>query len=259
MSKHVEKVSVSENISVSEAILIRSRAHLSIQFVQSAALFSRLAAESEGKYAGVLDEALYADYKAYVTGAVFNAVFFLEATINEFFMDAIDNRFNPLIKALPDTVVDALAQEWLVNNIGRKEALDKFQIALKLNGSLRFQKASMLYRNADDLVELRNALVHYKPAWVTTLDTTGGRKPPKTSPPKGSPEYIWDRLGNPPRFPLSPLFGVNNSFFPDRCLSHGCAEWAVASSLAFADEFYTRIAPKVAKPYDHVRHRLTTR
>ena len=53
-----------------------------------------MAADSEGKYAGGYDEALHADYTAYVTGAVFNAAFFLEAPINELFMCVASGRLS---------------------------------------------------------------------------------------------------------------------------------------------------------------------
>ena len=37
------------------------------------------------------------------------------------------------------------------------------------------------------------------------------------------------------RFAENPLAGKNLPFFPDRCLGHGCAEWAVTTSLSFTD------------------------
>lgn len=45
-------------------------------------------------------------------------------------------------------------------------------------------------------------------------------------------------------------------FFPDRCLRYGCADWAVKSSVSFADKFSVRIGLPV--PYDFLRSRLET-
>jgi hypothetical protein len=46
------------------------------------------------------------------------------------------------------------------------------------------------------------------------------------------------------RFPLNPLSGKYLPYFPDKILGHGCAEWTVKTSTAFADEFAQRLGIK---------------
>ncbi len=43
-------------------------------------------------------------------------------------------------------------------------------------------------------------------------------------------------------FAPNPFFsGSGNPFFPDKCLGHGCAKWALESSVEFADAFFSRM------------------
>jgi hypothetical protein len=48
--------------------------------------------------------------------------------------------------------------------------------------------------------------------------------------------YKWEGQLKAVGFTLNPLMPTN-PFFPDRCLSHGCANWAVETSLRFVREF----------------------
>ena len=57
------------------------------------------------------------------------------------------------------------------------------------------------------------------------------------------------------KFTLNPMTVEADTFFPDRCLSHGCASWAVYSSLKFADAFFVKMNLPI--PYQHIRSRLT--
>jgi hypothetical protein len=56
------------------------------------------------------------------------------------------------------------------------------------------------------------------------------------------------------KFSTIPWIGNNNPFFPDKCLSYGCARWAVESSFAYSDEFYKKLG--VPAPYEHIRQYL---
>jgi hypothetical protein len=96
----------------------------------------------------------------------------------------------------------------------------------------------------DCLIKLRNALVHYEPEWTINISDTE----------KITVQKFEKILKG--KFQLNPLTGEGNSFFPDKCLGHGCAEWAVKSSIMFADEFFLRM--RLKPTYDHVRSCILT-
>ncbi len=59
------------------------------------------------------------------------------------------------------------------------------------------------------------------------------------------------------RFAENPFAPKNLPFFPDRCLGHGCAEWAVTTSLSFTDRFFKNL--DLPAPYDGIKNELLTR
>lgn len=81
----------------------------------------------------------------------------LEALINEAFMDP----FGPLRRKLPDFE----RSFWGSSRIDRQRPLEKYQIALDMLGLSRLDERGSHFRNTWALLQLRNALVHYKPAW----------------------------------------------------------------------------------------------
>lgn len=180
-----------------------------------------------------------------LTGSIFAAVSFLEATVNELFADAVDNSCE-VIKPLNPDVKALMADIWEL--IGPRKAfsiLDKFRIALILARKQPFNAGASPYQDIDSLIRLRNALVHYKPEWVTAGSDTN----------QNALRKIEQRLRG--KFPLNPLTSDGDPFFPKRCLSHGCAEWAVRSSVKFADEFYSRMG--LTPTFNHIRSHLETK
>jgi hypothetical protein len=59
------------------------------------------------------------------------------------------------------------------------------------------------------------------------------------------------------KFIANPLTGQDNPFYPDKCLGHGCAEWAVNSSVKFNDDFFSRMG--LLSSYDPVCDKLNTK
>ncbi|GAI67178.1 unnamed protein product, partial [marine sediment metagenome] len=57
------------------------------------------------------------------------------------------------------------------------------------------------------------------------------------------------------KFSLNPLAADSNTFYPHKCLSHGCAEWAVVSCEKFVTDFFTRM--KIASVYGDLKSKLT--
>lgn len=179
-------------------------------------------------------------------GSVFTAVAFLEAVINEIFLDAFNKvKHGEITKLQPDTV-ELLANMWAHGNIDRLPILNKYQVALASAGKQIFDSGRLPYQEVDSLIKLRSALVHYKPKTVTFVSDVEAEPVTRT--------YLEKRLRG--KFTLNPLVSEANPFFPDRCLSHGCADWAVVSSLEFTDQFFLRMG--LTPTYEHVRSRLNT-
>ena len=77
----------------------------------------------------------------------------------------------------------------------------------------------------DLLIDLRNMLVHFKPEWDND---------------QKKHKEVEKKLKG--RFELNPFWPKNNPiFFPFKCLSHGCANWAVGSSMRFILQFFALI------------------
>jgi hypothetical protein len=163
-------------------------------------------------------------YRAFVTGAIFSSVGFLEASINELFFMAGE----PLGGALlglqhQDLAVLAEAVPLVLRRRGLS-TLDKFQLTLVLTRKAKFDPGVQPYANAALLIALRNELIHYVPEWTLV----------------GEPQKIVARLAAA-KFSLNPLEPEALGEHLDRYLSYGCARWAVESCMDFADEFYRRL------------------
>lgn len=218
------------------------RFYFSHYHIQAAALFARRSAKLEKEHGGknVTTSEVFSEHRAYVTGAILSAVSFLEAEINEIFADAADDQ-REHIHQLGD-VIFLLSRMWSlgVPKTASYPVLDKYLIALALADRPGFDKGAAPYQDVRLLIKLRNALVHFEPEY-TARDASGSRR-------------LEQNLRG--RFPLNPLTGSRTPFFPELCMSHGCAKWAVESSVKFVDDFCSRMALRPV--FDGIRPTLAT-
>jgi demethoxyubiquinone hydroxylase (CLK1/Coq7/Cat5 family) len=121
--------------------------------------------------------------------------------------------------------------------IDERPILEKFQLATVLKKKPRMNKGTPIYQNAVTLIHMRNALIHFKPEWPEEKDVH---------------KKIERQIES--KFPLSPFF-QGNSIFPEKCMSHGCAEWSVQVALAFVEAFTTEtgIENRYRKHLDKIR------
>jgi len=230
-----------------ENIVVKSRFYFSLQHIQSAALFARRSGQIEKKYDGKFSNELFTEYHANVTASIFAAVSFLEATINELFADA-GEKYSEYPKNINTHTKDLMAEMWKrgIPRTAHYPILEKFDIALVLAKKSTFERGKPPIQNVEFVVQLRNNLIHYEPEWMSG-------EPVAPSIAVTEKKLIKSLRG---KFPTSPLTGENNPFFPGKCLSHGCAQWAVESSIAYCDEFYKKLG--ASAPYEHIRPYLTT-
>lgn len=238
------EVTFVDSLTLTEHFRASSRTYFSIQHIQSAALFSRQAAAIEAEWVKTGDINLCSPLLAYTSGAVFSATAFLESLINELFADAVENHEGH-VKGLDEVTIADFAEFWKLG-IPRRASYpihQKYQVALTVARRPLFDAGTAPYQDAAILVQLRNNLIHYEPAWVLEIDT--GAPEAVTT-----PQLARKLEGKFAPSPL-PLSSATKLF------GHGCSEWSVLLSVAFADEFFKRMG--LLPPYDHVRGALSTK
>jgi hypothetical protein len=233
----------------------------SIDQAIAAALFSRKSKQLEDAHPAPSQEeqerglqwseAGTQEHRSCVVASLLAAIAFLEASINELFASAS----HPNLEGggiLPEEKQAALTatEEMLSKN----PLLDRYRLALHLRQERPFDIGAQPYQDAALVVRLRNELVHYKPRWRPggtraaperhPGGTTGG------TPASGVDESNLTKALSGKGFALNPFTSSGNPFFPDQCLSHGCASWAWSASLGFADDFFDRI--NIQHVYNHV-------
>lgn len=125
--------------------------------------------------------------------------------------------------------------------IERSPILDKYQIALNLAHKDIFIEGGLPYQYVKDLIDLRNALIHYKPEWINS-DSEYNK-----------PHKFTKRFED--KFLPSPFSGPNSSFYPDKLFGFGCAKWSVEWSITFVDKFFKKMG--LRPTYEHIREQLT--
>jgi hypothetical protein len=198
-----------------------SRDRLSRHHIISAHNFAESAEKIELDDAGETPLEEKWRYRAYVTAAVLSAAGFLEASINELYLELqkvtqsedshLRHELALLVSAWPQIVASPVLQ--------------KYQIALSVTDADPYNEDVDPFCDAESLVRLKSALVSYSPEW----DDSRGRH-----------HVLESRLKD--AFPPSPMVSASRPWFPDRCLSAGCAKWAVKTVQIFTNDFYKRMA-----------------
>ena len=217
---------------------IATRAYLSIQHVQGLSYLHREAHRLRDVLAADRNDANRSAYRAICASAIFTSGAFLEALINEIYAEIVDGgphidvgRTSEMVRALWRRDIPRTA---------RFATLEKYQILLDILGKPAFEAGASHYQDADAVVRLRNALIHYEPESVVIMSA---------DPNELTIQKMQKQLSG--KFPQDDFENGFFSFFPDRCLCAGSVAWAKRSVIDFADEFFRRIDH--APIYNHVR------
>jgi hypothetical protein len=235
-----------------EESAIRFRDCFSVRYIQSAALLCRLGFPIEQEYreAAAIPAEVQLRHEAFILNSVLSTVSFLESTINELYADVSDEAYF-FADEKHETLLRTIAGGWKnEKNFDRAPVLAKYQKILTLAGKPSFDDADQAFANVRDLVEIRNHLMHYKREWVVIGDGEKRSAGEETTGAKFEKNLR-------KKFAFNPLAPKNHPFFPDQCLGHGCAEWAVINSLIFTDEFFRRL--DLPAPYEGIRGEMATR
>jgi hypothetical protein len=133
---------------------------------------------------------------------------------------AVEAHFN-------EWMADLGADHTFLSLIERRPLIDRHNLYLWHTGQKRFDSGKAPAQPMADLIEMRDALLHFRPEWHDERKRHA---------------RLADRLDG--KFPTSPFLTVSEPFFPRRCMSHGCAAWAVRSARDFADAFAGAICVK---------------
>jgi hypothetical protein len=210
----------------------------------AAVMLSRKCGELEAVGTNLTDEDR-ADHRSYAVASILASVAFLEALLNELFASATHDNLEVGGGRGGLSADERQALADVKEMLDRNEFLDKFQLVLRILGKQAFDRGAQPYQDAKLLVQLRNALVHYKPRW-----RVGGDDADQSIEESSLTRGLAQR-----KFSLNPFTSQGNPFFPDRCLGHGCTSWAWRTALPFADDFFSRLG--VTPVHDGVRGRLT--
>jgi hypothetical protein len=115
-----------------------------------------------------------------------------------------------------------MAAEW--KKIERTGPLTKHAKVLELAGAAPFQKDASPWLDMENLIALRNSLVHFNPEWVSDM-------PRSLS--------LEERLRG--LFSLSPYVPGDLPTVPYRCLSATAAVWAVRTARGFVEAFAAKL------------------
>lgn len=160
-------------------------------------------------------------YRACVTASILTAAAFLEASINELYVE-LQNLTQAGHPRLPQRELALLRRVW--PGVLGSPVLQKYQVALSVADADSFDENRPPFTDAEGLLRLRDALLICTAEWHDS---------------RGRHRTLEKRLRT--KFPPSPLVGDDRPWFPDRCLSAGCANWAVRTAQAFSDDFCRRM------------------
>ncbi|HUQ18884.1 MAG TPA: hypothetical protein VM099_04655 [Gemmatimonadaceae bacterium] len=160
-------------------------------------------------------------HSAYVTGTLFAAAAFLEASINELYVE-LKNLGQSGSPRLPARELSLLSQVW--PDVQGSAILHKYQVALSLADADSYDESKPPFVDADSLLRLRDALLSPTSDWKDK---------------RGKPQTLEKRLRT--KFPANLLAESTAPWFPDRALGAGCAKWAVKIAQTFSDDFCHRM------------------
>lgn len=207
------------------SVTVKVRDYLASQHLWTARREALLCHEREIEVLAREEHQLDRRHWSHATTAVLSAVAFLEAMVNAVWQDAADQHINRL-DGIPENAITAMGQLWT----GKEKAermmtlLGKFQLALVLAGRDRMPDGAEPFQSARVLIELRNALVHFKPEWHAS-DTDV--KLVQTLKSKITEDLQFPRAIQP--------------WFPNKVLGAGTARWACDSVIAFAKDWHERM------------------
>jgi hypothetical protein len=226
-----KSVNIDDTMTITSTAKVSTRHYLSSQHLWTALHSAKQCVELERHLTGKVSTDV--EHGSYAMTSVMSSVAFLEAFVNEVYSDCADSSHDsPRVKGLDPSARALMSEFWSATNEGFTPILTKYNIALMFARQKPFDKGSDPYQGVEILVNLRNALMHFKPAWHDN-DT---------------PDKLEKKLKA--RIQQSGLLPGNNGspWVPIKALGASCAEWAPRTARALTDDWVTRLG--VARTYE---------
>jgi hypothetical protein len=186
------------------------------QHLKAATIFRDHTIQLESQHATVPLGEFFGDIRSYASGCIMSATASLEALINELFI-APNGGLRPKLSNFDDAF-------WSRRGIERKSILEKYQFALDMLKKPKFVADDSSYLNAKALIDLRNALVHYKAPWDLERQQTSELKEMLKGKYETSP-FVLDEGAD---------------FATMKSMSAGAARWVIATVVDFVAAFDAR-------------------
>jgi hypothetical protein len=202
------------------------RSYMSSWLLRSARRFASAAEQIEQDHPGVWRSPHVEEHLDHVISGVMNAATFLEAMINELFTDASEGHGlegDGYLAPLDSRTVELMAAWWNETDQGFDRTLNKYQLLLAFAGSDKLDRGTEPYQSAKLLLELRNAIVHYRPSTVYADE-----------------EHALERKLRG-KFAPNGLLSSGGPWWPNGALGAGCTRWAIDSALRLADEVSAQV------------------
>jgi hypothetical protein len=218
----------SEGLTITDYLVTRvgSRHYFATEHLWNARHQARLCQErenflvSENRYQPDIEQ------RTLAVSSVLASVAFLEALVNEVWQDAADtpsDETNQRLKGLSQGAVARLRELWLSESVERAlSILDKYRVALVCAEKPPLDTGRDPFQSVQIAIQLRNALVHFKPELQWHDET----------------HQLEARLKS--KITENPL-PLGDPWYPNKALGAGLAEWAWQRCRDFANEWWKLI------------------
>jgi len=216
MKKYAKVNMISHSVGTANLSLIYN---FSNQHYHAAVFFSECAQKIELDFYSnkVISAEQKNEYLNYTTSSVVFFIAALESSINELYYHASLGMTNSF-KGISEEGRLFLSEFW--PEIERLPILNKYLKALFLLKAEKIDLGAKVYQNIDNIVKLRDILIHFKPECDSDLVIQ---------------KKIQNRLKG--KFKLTPFYDESYLWFPHRCLSYSCTKWVKESIIQFMQEF----------------------
>jgi hypothetical protein len=206
------------------------------QFLEAAAIFARRSAEIERTAGPDTTDLLRSEHRGCVVSVIMQCAAALETEIYEITV------YGPGYH-LGSNGIDHKARDFLLpcaEMIDHQDVGSRYELVLHLLKKPELSRSTQPFQDTALLVRLRNELVHYKSKWGNEMENNKF-------------QHSLRQLNHP----KPPFVSELSNFFPHLCLSAACAAWAVETTVAFLDAFYSRLG--IAGRLDPYRSRLVVK
>lgn len=218
--------------SVKVSGMFKQRPNFTVFHLNSAELNRKIAFNIEKKYNQIKPPTnILQNYISHISSAIISSVAALESKINEYIVDNEDK-----IKKKSLDLDDNFYCQFRIKKNRKKGKNILSQIKSITSAIVKYKiinqiihKDTKIEPNIEEkiklIIRIRNALIHFTPEWDNDLDMH---------------KKIEKAVEN--HFRLCPFYSKETMFFPYRCLSDSCAEWAITTSKDFIENFQRLIS-----------------